>query len=378
MKLAFCLFRYFPWSGLARDFLRVVQECHRRGHETHVYAREWQGEQPTAIPINRLQSRALSNHASNRAFYQQFQEIANRQHFDRIVGFNKMPGLDVYYCADACYANRDKRHSKLYQQLSPRFRQLQAYEQAVFDIQASTTILSLSERVKSVYQQYYGTPESRFRSIPPTLDIRQKPWHRPAAVRRKKRQQLDIESHQLLLLFIGSGFRRKGLDRAIRAMAALPESLRRDSLMLVLGQDKATRYQRLASGVGLTGKVRFLGGRDDVVELMAAGDLLIHPAREENTGSVLIEAVASGLPVLVTDVCGYAHHITDAQAGIVSASPFVQQQFNQQLHHALTSENRTLWCQNGIEYGENPDLYRMPEAVSDFIEEKTLRIQPTS
>lgn len=370
MKLAFCLFRYFPWSGLARDFLRIAQECHRRGHEPQVYTREWQGDRPAGIPVNVLPVSTLANHGKDKSFYRQFREITARQHFDAIIGFNKMPGLDLYYCADVCYASRARRHGSLYQWISPRFRHFQSYERAVFDVRASTTILSLSDRAKDVYQECYGTPESRFRSVPPNLDIRQKPYHRPAAVRRKKRAELGLEDHQSLLLFTGSGFRRKGLGRAIQAMAALPEALHQDTVMLVVGQDKATRYQRLATSTGLAGKVRFLGGRDDVVELMAAADLLIHPAREENTGTVLIEAVVSGLPVLVTDVCGYAHHIADAEAGIVSGSPFVQQQFNQELHQALTTDNRALWRKNGIEYGENPDLYRMPEAVSDLIEER--------
>ena len=370
MKLAFCLFRYFPWSGLARDFLRVVQECHRRGHDTQVYAREWQGDRPDGIPVNILQVSAFSNHARDRGFYRKFREITTRQQFDVIVGFNKMPGLDLYYCADVSYANRDKLHGRLYQWISPRYRHLQSFERAVFDAQASTTILSLSEHAKEVYREYYGTPDSRFRPVPPNLDIRQKPYHRPAVVRRKKRAELGVEGHQSLLLFTGSDFRGKGLDRAIRAMAALPEILRQDTVLLVAGQDKAARCQRLAARSGLAEKVRFLGGRDDIVDLMAAGDLLIHPARRENTGSVLIEAVASGLPVLVTDVCGYAHHVTDAQAGIVSESPFTQQKFNHELHNALTTGHRAEWRQNGIEYGKNPDLYRMPETVSDLIEER--------
>ena len=189
-------------------------------------------------------------------------------------------------------------------------------------------------------------------------------------MRRKKREELGLEDHQSLLLFVGSGFRRKGLDRAIKAMAALPEALRHNSTMLVVGQDKAARYLRLAARSGQAGKVRFLGGRDDLVELMAAGDLLIHPAREETTGTVLIEAVVSGLPVLVTDVCGYAHHITNADAGVVLGSPFVQQKLNQELQYALTTNERARWRKNGIEYGEDPGLYRMPEMISDMIEER--------
>ena len=371
MKLAFCLFRYFPWSGLARDFLRVVQECHRRGHDTHVYVREWQGTRPTGMHINVLEVSALSNHARDLSFYRRFKEITTRQHFDVIIGFNRMPGLDMYYCADFCYADRVQRHGRWYRWISPRFRHFQSFEQAVFGTRSSTTILSLAEREKGVYQKRYGTPESRFRSVPPNLDIRYKPYHRSVTERHKKRAELGIEAHQFLLLFTGSGFRTKGLDRAIRAMAALPETLRRDTTMLVVGQDKTARYRRLAISVGQAEKIRFLGGRDDVVELMVAGDLLIHPARQETTGTVLLEAVACGLPVLITEVCGYAHHVARAQAGIVSGSPFVQQRFNRELRHALTVGNRAAWRANGIEYGKNPELYAMPQAVCDLIEERT-------
>ena len=370
MKLAFCLFRYFPWSGLARDFLRVVQECHRRGHDTHVYVREWQGARPAGMCINVLKVSALSNHAKDLSFYQRFREITTRQHFDVIIGFNRMPGLDMYYCADFCYAGRVRHRGRWYRWISPRFRHFQSFEQAVFGAGSSTTILSLAEREKGVYRERYGTPESRFRSVPPNLDIGRKPYHQPVAVRRKKRAELGIETHQFLLLFTGSGFRTKGLDRAIRAMAALPKTLRRDTIMWVVGHGKTARYRRLATSVGQADKMRFLGGRDDVVELMAASDLLIHPARQETTGTVLLEAVACGLPVLVTDVCGYAYHVARAQAGIVSGSPFVQQRFNQELQHALTTDNRAGWRANGIEYGKNPELYAMPQAVSDLIEER--------
>ncbi len=49
--------------------------------------------------------------------------------------------------------------------------------------------------------------------------------------------------------------------------------------------------------------------------------------------------MVTGLPVLVTDVCGYANHVTSAETGIVSRSPFIQQQFNQKLHYALTTDS---------------------------------------
>ena len=66
--------------------------------------------------------------------------------------------------------------------------------------------------------------------------------------------------------------------------------------------------------------MQFLGGRSDVPRFLLGADLLIHPAYHENTGTALLEALVAGLPVLVTDVCGYAHYIAEADAGRVLPS----------------------------------------------------------
>ncbi|XNM52069.1 glycosyltransferase [Escherichia coli] len=60
-------------------------------------------------------------------------------------------------------------------------------------------------------------------------------------------------------------------------------------------------------------------------ELMAAADLLLHPAYQEAAGIVLLEAITAGLPVLTTAVCGYAHYIVDANCGEAIAEPFRQE-----------------------------------------------------
>ena len=63
-------------------------------------------------------------------------------------------------------------------------------------------------------------------------------------------------------------------------------------------------FKRLAKKLDLTHQVQFLGGRDDIPRFLFAADLLVHPAYNENTGTVLLEALVAGLPVVTTPTCG--------------------------------------------------------------------------
>ncbi len=369
MKLALCLYKYFPYGGLQRDFLRILKECHQRGHAVHVYTAEWQGQHPNGVDLHILKSSRLGgNHVRDRRFFARLQKALATEQFDAVVGFNKMPGLDLYYGADFCYLGRAAPQYGPMYRFTPRYRHLYAFERAVFNRNSHTEILSLSRREKSVYQQYYGTPEERFHMLPATLDLDRKPVTDRSGIRACIRQELNVASSDTLLLFVGSGFKTKGLDRALIALAHLPAGLKAQTRLVVVGQDQARPYLRLAQKLGVADRVQFLGGRTDIPDLLAAGDLLIHPAYMENTGTILLEAIAAGLPVIATDVCGYADHIVKAVAGTVLASPFDQEELNHELARALLSAERPAWSQNGQRYGGDPSLYHMPASAVDAIE----------
>ena len=71
---------------------------------------------------------------------------------------------------------------------------------------------------------------------------------------------------------------------------------------------------------------------------------------------------------MATKVCGYAHHIGKADAGMVLRSPFRQEEFNEKLEGVLLSEKREEWSKNGLLYGDNDELYKMPQSVACIIE----------
>ena len=348
--------------------LRIISECKKRGHQATVYTGSWEGDVPDDVEIVLIKHFCITNHSRVASFHRKLlQQLQTAQH-DMVVGFNKIPGLDLYYCGDYCYVDRSYfRHSFFYR-LTPRFWYYSYFERSVFGVTSNTKVLSLSDCEKTTYQQHYLTPDSRFLTLPPTLEKARWKNLDNLPSRSQIRSSLNVPQDHNMLLLIGSGFATKGLDRAIIALASLPNALKQKTQLYVAGQDKKNKFVRLAKRLKVIKQVHFLGGRSDVPALMRAGDLLLHPAYAETAGGVLLEAIVSGLPVLATPVCGYAPHINHAQAGHVLRKPFSQQELNNKLHEMLLSDQKTVWRDNGIAYRRKSDLYIMPQQAVDYIE----------
>ena len=105
MRLTFVLFHYFPYGGLERDMLTMAHACRARGHEVTIYTAAWQGPKPADIAVVELPVRALTNDGRSIAFVGRFREAMRNAPPSVVIGFNKMPGLDVYYAADGCFAH---------------------------------------------------------------------------------------------------------------------------------------------------------------------------------------------------------------------------------------------------------------------------------
>jgi len=103
MRLAFALYKYFPYGGLARDFVRVAKRCLAKGHRVDVYVMDWQGDVPSDINVHLINAKGWTNHGRVTSFHYQLANTLANSEFDVTIGFNKIPGLDVYYAADPCY-----------------------------------------------------------------------------------------------------------------------------------------------------------------------------------------------------------------------------------------------------------------------------------
>ena len=368
MRLAFALYKYFPYGGLARDFMRIANICIEHGHTVDVYVMEWHGEFVENYQVHVLNCQGFSNHAKVADFHRQLDEHLKAEQYDGVIGFNKIPDLDVYYAADPCYIDRFNGSFSL-SKLTPRYRFYAAIEEAVFGPQSKTLCLMISDVQAALFQTHYHTSSQRLLMLPPGIDPSRR---RPDDAQQRRvdfRAKLKFNDDDLMVLMVGTGFKTKGVDRAMSALAALPDSLLSKSHLMVVGEDDIAHYQRLAKKMGISDNVRFMGGRNDVPEFLLAADVLLHPARKDNTGTVILEALVAGLPVLVTDVCGYAKHVSQADAGFVLKSPFNQHALNRQLTDMLLSEDKAIWSVNGLNYADKEDLYSMPEKAAAAIEQ---------
>jgi len=368
MRLAFAVSLWFPFGGMQRSLLRIARACAARGHSVDIYTGEWQGERPGGIGVFELDTRASSNHRSNDLLARRFARATAGKGYDCRVGFTKIPGLDLYYAADPCYAARvDETRPMLYK-LSPRCRAFKRQEAAVFRPGAGTGVMLIAHGEKEKFIRYYGTEPERFHLLPPGINRdRLAGGDRGEADGATLREELGIAGDGLMLLAVGSRFRTKGIDRLIRALATLPPGLKEKCRLVVVGHGKAQPLRRLAGRLGVAEQVIFTGAREDVPRFYRAADALVHAPRSENTGTVLIEAMICGLPVLATGNCGFAFHVREARAGTITPEPFDQGQLNKALAEFLTSPQRNAWAENGPAYCARTDLYGLIERAADII-----------
>jgi len=138
------------------------------------------------------------------------------------------------------------------------------------------------------------------------------------------RKELGIPNDCPVFVFVGQIGMRKGVDILIQSFLDLADQLPEPHLLIIGERNsqklEAVEYeQKLTEQVSVSDhrkRVHWLGRRSDVAEIFRASTILVHPARQEPLGRVLLEAAASGLPIITTDVGGSNEILNRADLGI--------------------------------------------------------------
>src|SRR3989442_8588704 len=217
LRIAFGIVSLFPGGGLQRNCLAIARILRRRGHEVVIFTWRAAGPLPGEVPIEVLDNRAWTNHGRKRRFAADLAD-ATSDRFDLVVGFDKLSGLDLIYCADASVAAR-----RGWRRLTPRYRALRALEAACFAAGANTRVIALSPSQIEGYRCAWQTEPQRIALLPPNVEReRRHPECRLDGTRERRRAALGLKDDDWTWLGIGRQPRIKGFDRAVAALAAFP------------------------------------------------------------------------------------------------------------------------------------------------------------
>jgi len=181
-------------------------------------------------------------------------------------------------------------------------------------------VLAVSEQVRRYCIESDGLSPAKVRTVYNGVDLG-KLEQLPAD--HDLRRELGLGDSAHLVTTVGNVRRVKGLDILLRAAARVCREAP-ETFFLVVGktteEDHFAELQQLTESLGLRGRVRFAGEREDVLAVLKASNIFCLPSRSEGFSNALIEAMACGLPCVATDVGGNAEAISDGVNGFLVRS----------------------------------------------------------
>jgi len=303
-------------GGTERDLYLTAEGLRNLGHEVHLFCSEFAVQVPAGVVAHRVPLIPFGRTARLWSFALNGSRTATSANCDVTVGFGRILKQDVLRCGGGSHRHFLKQlgaeggwRRRVWQKVSIYHQSVLAIERRQYSANGFKEIVAVSGKVKDDLMRIYSIPEHRIRVIHNGVDpIRFTPDRREKA-RVIIRDQWAIPRAAAVVLFIGNGFQRKGLDRLLAIWQS--QRLQR-TWLLVVGDDAGmNRYKNLAETVG-QGRIIFTGRQADVESYYAAADLLALPAAQEAFGNVVLEALSSGLPVLVSREVGAAELLSGA------------------------------------------------------------------
>lgn len=203
------------------------------------------------------------------------------------------------------------------------------------NIQRAKEIIAISNSVKNEVIKYYGTPEEKVHVVHSGVNLDEFTPDNRQKHSNEIRKRYGIDSDDLVLLFVGNPFERKGLRYVLEA---LPRIKTENIKLFILGKDNVEPYTKLAADLGVKDKVIFAGLLPGVSKYFGISDIFIFPTLYEPFGLVILEAMASGLPVITSQLAGAAELIEDGKDGLLLKNPKDSNDIADKLNYLLDND----------------------------------------
>ncbi|MEW6163744.1 MAG: glycosyltransferase family 4 protein [Pseudomonadota bacterium] len=318
MKLAIVRQKYTPYGGAERFVQRALEALVERGVEVEVIARRW-AETATGV---RCDPFYLGRLWRDTGFARCVRKVIDAGCYDLVQSHERIPGCHVYRAGDGVHATWLELRSatqnpvqRLAARLQPWHRYTLAAEAAMFRHPALRAVICNARMVKEDIERRFPETAGKLHVIHNGVDLDCFHPGLRAEFRRPLREKVSAGGTAPVILFVGSGYARKGVATLIEALACMKT---RDAEVWVVGRDShPDHYLRQARRLGVSGRVRLLGPQTDVRPYYAAADVFCLPTLYDPFPNAALEAFACGLPVVTTTTCGAAELVADGDNGWV-------------------------------------------------------------
>lgn len=320
MKIAILRRRFVEHGGGERFVAEFTRRLAAIGHEPHLFAEAWPAA-AAGVTVHRVPALGRGSTLSTLGYAWLAPRLARAAGLDLVLSFERTLDQDVLRAGEGCHRQwLELRARHLRGGLGgwrPFHRVVLALERRIC-LRGARTIAVNSNLVADGLRRHYAPLGAALVVVRNGVDLER---HAPAvreAMRAEARRALGLDPEDLALLAVGSGFERKGIATAVRALGD-PALARARTVLLVAGRGREASLAALAGRVGA--RVRFLGLVGDPRPLYAAADLFVLPTVYDPASNATLEALAMGLPVVTTATNGSSEVLAHGCSGWVLADP---------------------------------------------------------
>ena len=317
MKLAIIRQKYTPFGGAERFVERALAALRAKHVDVSIVAREWQGDAAGDMRCVRVDPFYLGRTWRDAGFARGVQRLIEERRFDLVQSHERIPGCDIYRAGDGVHATWLELRNKPFDAYSPWHRYTLAAEAEMFRHPKLRTVICNSRMVRDDIARRFGLAGDKLQVIYSGVDLDAFHPRLREEQGRALREKTGVAATTPVILFVGSGYERKGVSTLLRALSRMQRS---DARLWVVGRDKdETLMRKLAQTLGVDERVLFLGAQNDVKPFYGAADVFALPTIYDPFPNAALEALACGLPLVTTTTCGAAELVTADNGRVISA-----------------------------------------------------------
>lgn len=308
MTIGFLRRGYSPTGGAEAYLKRLAEGLRQQNYRVILLGtgewpcEEWPGGKVVTLPQKKL-----------RDFGRAALEIKQEQQIDLLFSFERVPGCDFFRAGDGVHAAWLARQAviepwwrSLIKKWMPKHREILQLERELFAPESKTKIIANSHMVAHEIMDRFSVSSDRIAVVPNGVPNSTLVTVEERIALRKK---LGVQEKECVVLFVGSGWKRKGLKTALQAVEKVGGNMR----LWVAGKGKTQHYQ--------SSVVEFLGPIKDLTQYYATADLFILPTLYDPFSNASLEALAAGLPVITSAANGCAEILEPEIYGSVIGDP---------------------------------------------------------